>query len=83
MTKIKALESGDVPARRFAESSDAMDKTRADQSQGAWEITLIFFLLAVVKNCDARIKYFEEEDRRKAFEIDHLQRALGQRRRAA
>jgi hypothetical protein len=42
-----------------------------------WEIALISYLLAAVEARDARIAYFEAEDRRKAREIDRERRRGG------
>jgi hypothetical protein len=48
-----------------------------------WEIKFISLLAVALESTIARIAYFEAEDRRKAVEIDRLERAPGERRRAA
>ena len=55
----------------------------AEQSHLTWEVILFPILLLVLHSRDARLSWFEAEDRRKALEIDRLARAAGERRRAA
>jgi hypothetical protein len=55
----------------------------AGQSHITWEVTLSTILLLALHSRDARLAWFEAEDRRKALEIDRRARAAGERRRAA
>lgn len=49
----------------------------ARHSHVAWEVSLIPLLLLALQLRDARIAWFEAEDRRKAREIDRLAGAAG------
>jgi hypothetical protein len=53
------------------------------QKHVSWELWFASLLFVAISARDARLAYFEAEDRRKAQEIDRLRRAGGERRHAA
>lgn len=48
-------------------------------SPASWEIAFLSLLLVAVAQRDARLEWFEAEDRRKAREIDRLRKANDRR----
>ena len=83
MSNTHTERPGTLPRQTRNPSPHTSQSLATPAARVPWEITFISLLAVHLEQRDARIAYFEAEDARKAEEIDRLNRAFSERRRAA